>query len=100
MGNEVPVVLQQIAVLEELRALGSEQTGKTYARHGVTSEQFGVSYANLHALRKRITIDHDLARELWASGVHDARILATMIADPQQADAALINDWSHALDNY
>ena len=73
-------------ILAELESLGSEQARKTYRRHGVGENQFGVSYSALGKLKKRIKTDHELALKLWESGNHDARILATMIADPQQAE--------------
>jgi 3-methyladenine DNA glycosylase AlkD len=69
-----------------LEALGTEQARKTYKRHGIEGDVFGVSYANLEILRKKIKVDHDLAQKLWASGNHDARILATMFADTVQID--------------
>ena len=43
--------------------------------------------------------DHALAVELWESGNHDARVLASMIADPQQASASLLEGWSKDLEN-
>ena len=88
------------SVLDELEMLGTAQARKTYRRHGVGENVFGVSYADLKKLHKRIKVDHALARTLWASGNHDARILATMIADPQAADEALLDSWVHDLDNY
>ena len=88
------------ALLQELESLGTEQTRKTYRRHGVGDNQYGVSYAQLGALKKRIKRDHALARQLWASGNHDARILATMIADPAQMDDALLDTWAASLHNY
>ncbi len=88
------------AVLTELERMGTAQNRKIYRRHGVKGDLFGVSYANLKTLRKRIRSDHALAQALWASGNHDARVLATMIADPRQADAALIDAWAADLDNY
>lgn len=90
----------QAEILAELEALGSEQTRKTYRRHGVGENQYGVSYAKLAKLHKRIKHDHELARQLWATGNHDARILATMIADPKQADRALLETWGQELENY
>jgi 3-methyladenine DNA glycosylase AlkD len=87
-------------ILHELESLGTAQNRKIYARHGVGPNMYGVSYANLYQLRKRIKKDHDLALELWASGNHDARILATMIADPQKLDEATINAWVRDLDSY
>ncbi len=86
-------------ILAELESLGSEQARKTYARHGVGANQYGVSYAALGKLKKRLKIDHPLALQLWASGNHDARVLALMIADPQQADPDTLDEWVHDLDN-
>lgn len=88
------------AVLQELESLGSEQTRKTYRRHGVLGEQYGVQYADINRLTKRIKTDHELAQELWDSGVHDARILATHIADPNRIDADLLHRWAAGLNNY
>ncbi len=88
------------AILSELEALGSAQTRKIYKRHGVSDNQYGVSYAHLKTLKKKIKVDHDAARHLWATGNHDARILATMIADPKQADESLLDAWADDLNNY
>ena len=79
--------------LAQLEAAGSAQTRKTYARHGVGPKMFGVSYAVLGQLTRKIKRDHALALALWDSGWHDARVLATMIADPQQMDAATLDAW-------
>ena len=92
--------MSTIPVLDQLKALGTEQARKTYRRHGVTGEQYGVSYADLKNLKKKIKVNHDLAKELWASGVHDARLLALMIADPQRADRALLDAWAYDVENY
>ena len=73
-------------MMSELKSLGSEQTCKTYKRHGVKGDMFGVSYANLGKIKKKIKVDHKLAEQLWATGNHDARIVATMIADPKQVN--------------
>jgi 3-methyladenine DNA glycosylase AlkD len=87
-------------VLDQLKALGSEQTRKTYRRHGVRGEQYGVSYAELKKLTSKIKIDDDLATHLWSSGNHDARVLALMIADPQNADTVRLDSWVADLENY
>lgn len=83
--------------LAELESLGTEQNRNIYRRHGVTGDQFGVSFANLEALRKKIKKDHELAKGLWRSGNHDARVLATMVADPEIADNALLQAWANDL---
>ena len=43
---------------------------------------------------------HALAVELWATGNHDARVLACMVADPGSMTTARLNDWSKDLRNY
>lgn len=38
---------------------------------------------NLRAVAKTCGVDHALAVELWETGTHEARILATLVADPE-----------------
>jgi 3-methyladenine DNA glycosylase AlkD len=86
-------------LMQELKSLGSEQTRKTYKRHGIQGDLYGVSYASLGALKKKIKIDHELAIQLWKSGNHDARALATMIADPAKG-VPLLDQWVGDLNSY
>jgi 3-methyladenine DNA glycosylase AlkD len=74
--------MRENEVMEQLAALGTEQTRKTYRRHGATGEVLGVLYSELRKLQKRCGTNQALAESLWATGIHDARVLATMIADP------------------
>jgi 3-methyladenine DNA glycosylase AlkD len=87
-------------LLQELESLGTAQNRNIYRRHGVSDNQFGVSVANLRKLQKQIKRDHSLAKQLWVTGNHDCRVLATMIADPSQADDALLEGWAKDLSNY
>ena len=87
-------------VLNELSAMGTAQNRKVYARHGVREPLFGVSYKNLGALKKKLKTNHALARQLWSTQNHDARVLATMIADPARLTSAEVNRWAKQLDNY
>tara|TARA_R110002072_G_scaffold32564_2_gene99250 strand:+ start:1914 stop:2642 length:729 start_codon:yes stop_codon:yes gene_type:complete len=80
-------------VLSELEALGTAQNRKVYGRHGVTGELYGVSYAHLKTLEKRYRGQHELALELWESGVHDARILASQIASGEALTAKVLDAW-------
>lgn len=87
-------------VMKELEAAGTAQNRKVYGRHGVRGEMFGVSYANLGKLAKRIKIDQGLAEKLWASANHDARLLATMVADSDGISGRTIDAWARDLDCY
>jgi 3-methyladenine DNA glycosylase AlkD len=88
------------AALKELEKCGTMQNRKVYRRHGVSGEQFGVSFANLNVLKRKIRMDHELALDLWNTGNHDARILATMIADAERVDDEILGVWLKNLDNY
>jgi len=85
--------------LAELKALGTEQTRKTYRRHGAAEPLFGVNYGPLGKLAKKIKSDHELAVALWESGVHEARVLATTIADPARLDSKTLSAWLAGLNS-
>lgn len=81
-------------VMHALEQAGSAQARKTYARHGAQEPMFGVSFATLKTLVKRIGVDHELARALWATKNHDARTLAAKIADPTRVSPAELHRWA------
>lgn len=54
----------------------------------------------LRALAKHIGTNQPLAEEIWRSGVHDARVLAALIGDPQQITEAVMERWVLDLDSW
>ena len=86
--------------MADLKKAGTAPNCKMFPRHGVKGEFFGVSTAQLRSIAKKITVDHDLARQLWATGNHDARMLATMVADPIALTASELDQWVRQVDNY
>lgn len=83
--------------LDTLKSLGTEQNRKVYRRHGAADDVYGVSYADLKNLKKKIKVDHDLAEGLWAAGNHDGRILGAMVADPERMDGGALDRWAQRL---
>lgn len=81
-------------VMTALEKAGSAQTRKTYARHGAPEPMFGVSFATLKTLYKRIKIDQELAEALWDTGNFDARNLAAKIADPAGISSKQLDRWA------
>ena len=88
------------SVMEQLEAAGTAQNRKVYARHGAAEPMFGVSYAALGKLAKPIKTDHALARQLWDTGNHDARVMALRVADPAALDESLARRWLGDVGNY
>lgn len=91
--------MQLAEVVRTLKEQGTAQNRKVYARHGIAEPMFGVSFANLRALAKKIKRDQPLAERLWETGNHDCRVLATMIADPATIRMSTLKRWAkHAPD--
>jgi 3-methyladenine DNA glycosylase AlkD len=86
--------------MRALRAKGKTNTAKIYRRHGVRDDCFGVSYADVGALVRKIKVDHELAKDLWRTGVHDARVLATKIVDPRRLSRRDLEHWLGDVNNY
>lgn len=82
------------SVLAELKALGSAQNRAGMARFGINIETaYGVSMAAARPLARKYKRRHDLAAELWASGIHEARILAAFIDDPKLVTPKQMDAW-------
>lgn len=87
-------------VMAELKKNGSAQTVKIFRNHGVKGDFYGVSYAFLKKLHKRVKVDHELALELWETGNHDARVFACWVADEDRTTMKQLNAWAKAVDNH
>ena len=88
-------------VLEHLRARANPEAVAGMARYGINpTNTYGVAVPELRALAKRIGKDHALAEKLWDSGVHEARILASMVDDPRLVDERQMERWVGDLDSW
>ena len=64
------------------------------ARYGInTQNALAVRIPELRKIAKENGPDHALTLELWATGIHEARILAAMIDEPEKATAAQLEEW-------
>jgi 3-methyladenine DNA glycosylase AlkD len=88
-------------VLREMRSLADPSAVAGMARFGVqTSAALGLNVPTLRAMARRLGRDQSLAEELWASGIHEARILATLVADPQAITRATMDRWVRDLNSW
>ena len=60
---------------------------------------YGVPMPCLRTIAKEIGTDHALALELWASGIHEARIVAGLIADHKTTTEEEMDCWAGDLDS-
>lgn len=70
-------------VMAELAALEDPKVRAVNERHG---DDHGVNLTKLRAVAKRLKVQQDLARELWATGDTAARLLALLICRPKAFD--------------
>jgi 3-methyladenine DNA glycosylase AlkD len=89
------------AVIAHLQTLRNEENIAGMGRFGiVTDTAIGISTDQMRRIAREIGRDHARARELWNSGIREARLLAAFTAEPRQltleearAWAADFNSW-------
>lgn len=89
MKNE----LSASAIIKQLRTLGDASYKKTLFRHGIQEPVLGVKISELKKFQKKIKSDHDLACELFDSGIYDAQYLAGLVADTQRMTKSRVSQW-------
>ena len=86
-------------VLGRLRELADPARLAGMARTGVGgADVLGVTVAELRGLARGLGRDPALAAALWDTGVHEARILASMVEDPGAVDTAQLDAWAAGFD--
>lgn len=82
------------AVISLLKQRSSPAYLAGMAKFGIANEYaLGVKIPDLRQIAKQIKKNHQLAQELWRTGIHEARILASMIDDPERVTAQQIDAW-------
>ena len=88
-------------VIARLKALGNPVNVAGMARFGINSENtLGISVATLRGIAKEIGKDHQLALDLWDSGIHEARILAVLIDNPKLVTEEQLEVWVRDFDSW
>ena len=81
--------------------MGDPEAAAGMARYGIKADRaLGISIPKLQRLAKTIGKNHRLAGQLWSCGIHEARILACMIEDPQQVTEAQLERWVKKFDSW
>ncbi len=81
-------------IIKFLEANYNETNRQGMARFGINvSRAVGVSISQLRPLAKEIKKNHPLALLLWKSGIHEARLLAALIADSGMLTEETMEEW-------
>ncbi len=86
-------------IIANLKQRANAQAVEGMARFGIRPAQaLGISMPTLRKMAKEIGRDQTLALALWDSGIHETRILASLIAEPQLVAAELMEEWVNDVD--
>jgi 3-methyladenine DNA glycosylase AlkD len=81
-------------LIDQMKALGTPENVAGQQHFAITGGiQLGVSVTDLRKLAKGIR-DHSLAAQLWASGIHEGRIMAGLVEDPAQVTLNQLEEWA------
>lgn len=81
-------------VLNELNRVSTPSAKITQAYFGIAGiKNLGLAMPQMRTIAKKIGWNHDLALQLWKTGIHEARHVAIFIADPKQVTVKLMETW-------
>lgn len=81
-------------VIDEIVKTSSAKAKASQEYFGISNiNNLGLTVPQMRVIAKKIGTDHALALQLWQSGYHEARHIATMIADPKQTTVKLAEQW-------
>ena len=87
--------------LARLRALADPSRLPGMARYGIgTDTAYGVTIGELREVATELGRDHYLAAALWETGVHEARILASLVDDAALIDAGQFERWAAGFESW
>lgn len=88
-------------VVHRLKSMKNAANLAGMARYGIrTDNALGVSMPVLRRMGKDLGRDHGLAEELWNTGIHEARILASLVAEPSRVTRSQMDRWAKDFDSW
>jgi 3-methyladenine DNA glycosylase AlkD len=88
-------------ISSELKSRANSENVAGMVRFGINPNgTLGISIYVLREIAKQVGTDHKLALELWHTGFHEARILASYIEDPNQITEGQMETWVKDFDSW
>lgn len=71
------------------------------ARYGIVAKwALGVTMADMKVLGKRLGRSHTLAAALWKTGLYEARMVASLVDEPERVTPTQMDRWCRDFDNW
>ena len=88
-------------ILQKLKAKARPDQLEGMARYAIVGEgRLGVSVPEMRKIAKDSGKNHELALELWKTGIPDARIVAGMVGEPDKLTEKQMEDWVKDFDSW
>lgn len=88
-------------IIADLRQLATPEHYAKLKHFGIEDKNaLGVKIPDLRKYAKELGKNHELALELWETGIHEVRIMASYIADPKQLTEAQAERWIRSFDSW
>ncbi len=93
--------MQASEIIQKIKSLANPANTEGMARYGINvANAYGVSVYTLREIGREIGKDHELALQLWASGIHEARLLACLIDRPDMVTEEQLERWAKDFDSW
>ncbi|MFH1662521.1 MAG: DNA alkylation repair protein [Chloroflexota bacterium] len=93
--------MQSEDIINKIKSLHNPEAVAGMARFGINPDNnYGVSVTELRKMAKEIGTNHNLAMQLWQSGIHEARIMACLIDDPKLVTEEQMQNWVMDFDSW
>ena len=88
-------------IIAALNNLANPANVAGMARFGIKAENtLGVTMPVLREMAKPYRNNHELALELWQSGIHEARIMASLVDNPKEVTIEQMETWTAEFDSW
>lgn len=88
-------------IVKQLKSKRNARNIAGMARFGINAKNtLGVSIPTIRSMAKEIGRDHALALKLWATGIHEARILASLVDEPARLTTSQMDRWVKDFDSW
>ena len=88
-------------IIKKLYLLANPENVRGMARYGINQKNnLGISIYQLRPIAKEIGRNHDVALKLWDSKIHDARLMACFIDDPEKVTSDQMDAWANDFDSW
>jgi 3-methyladenine DNA glycosylase AlkD len=88
-------------ILKRLESLADPRNVDGMARFGITTPKaYGVSTPVLKQMAREIGKNHELAQQLWSTGILEARGIAALVDEPSRVTEKQMEQWVKDFDNW